>query len=944
MTTPEHILYREGHEFYEFLQNHKKTKSQKEHSMTGMPGFTGTFMIPDEEYPKFLDLFHDWHFQKKKCALPLVEQPRPEKSKPLLIDFDFKYTSENAFERKFNYDHIEKLCKRIAEGWNHFFDLAETYEKLRFFVMLRPQPYPDGKDKFKDGIHIVCPELCTLNEKWNVVRQYLLEKNIIQDVFGDTGYMNKSEDIYDKTMGGQQGWMFYGASKYGVPAYKLTNVLAYDPSNETWEEEDPSQYSDRELLNILSVRYNVEDDINELREEVKEEYQGYLKPKQEAIVPTPQDLSMANNPLINALVTLIPQTDSEVNVIRQMTLECLSEERAEEHDSWMRVGWCLHNIHPSDEMFDLWMEFSKKSPKWEHHRKYEVSKLRREWHHGMRKEGDGPRLGMRTLYYWAREDNYERYKQIIDADTCEYIIMQTDTTHFHIAQLMKKMFGSLYIASISARNTDWFYYDEMMNMWRKLNQGMELRQKICLDVANQIQSAANKIGSRFANTHNPGEKEQLANKMKQLHEMQTKLYNSGFNESVMKMCGTLFYEDDFVNKLNINPFLFGCANGVLELRNKSLSDTREHVVFRQGRPEDYISFLAGRNHPVMDPIQYHKYDPNDPKQKEIQEFFVKLFPRDDLRKHVLKVLASCLEGTNREQLFYLFQGVGSNGKSKLIHLMKVTFGDYQTSFHTTVLTRKRPESGAANPDIMAMKCRRFIHAGEPDRGESLNTSRMKQFSGEDLVEARALFSDQEKFTIMGRMFMLCNELPPVSSMDNGTWRRIRVIPFESRFEDHDHPDLKAGKPNFYVKDKDLDSKLTNLREAFLALLVHIYETEYIPNGISPEPDIVKQQSERYKADFDVFAAFRSDRIRERRNGYEELTNEVVALKDIAKCYRRWADATSSKKMDVKEIEHKCEEAFGDSRGKKIYTHIRVFMEEEDVEDFDKLHEENAGEA
>jgi P4 family phage/plasmid primase-like protien len=346
----------------------------------------------------------------------------------------------------------------------------------------------------------------------------------------------------------------------------------------------------------------------------------------------------------------------------------------------------------------------------------------------------------------------------------------------------------------------------------------------------------------------------------------------------------------------------------------------------------------------MDPIQYHKYDPNDPKQKEIQEFFAKLFPRPDLRKHVLKVLSSCLEGTNREQLFYLFQGVGSNGKSKLIHLMKVTFGDYQTSFHTTVLTRKRPESGAANPDIMAMKCRRFIHSGEPDRGESLNTSRMKQFSGEDLVEARALFSDQEKFTIMGRMFMLCNELPPVSSMDNGTWRRIRVIPFESRFEDADHPDLKAGKPNFYVKDKDLDSKLTNLREAFLALLVHIYETEYIPNGISPEPDIVKQQSERYKADFDVFAAFRSDRIRERRNGYEELTNEVVALKDIAKAYRRWADATSSKKMDVKEIEHKCEEAFGDSRGKKIYTHIRVFMEEEDVEEFDKLHEENAAEA
>jgi P4 family phage/plasmid primase-like protien len=333
----------------------------------------------------------------------------------------------------------------------------------------------------------------------------------------------------------------------------------------------------------------------------------------------------------------------------------------------------------------------------------------------------------------------------------------------------------------------------------------------------------------------------------------------------------------------------------------------------------------------------------DPRLDEIQDFFKKLFPRDDLRKHVLKLLASCLEGMNREQLYYFFIGVGSNGKSKLVTLMRLVFGDYQTSLQATVFTRKRPESGAANPDIMAIKCRRFIYSQEPDHQEPLNTSRMKQMSGEDIIEARGLFRDQEKFKVMGKMFMMCNRLPPINSMDNGTWRRIRVIPFESRFEEPDHPDLIAKKPNFYPRDNSLDDKLMTWREPFLSLLVHLYETEYMKNGLQPEPSVVKQESERYKADHDAFAKFRSERIRELRNGFTEVTNEKISLKDILKAYNRWViSQPGAKKSDAKELEMRCEEAFGDSRGKREYSHIRVFLDDDDLEEFDKQHDEDKG--
>ena len=946
------VLAQEHPQFYHFLESHRVGKG-KAHTMTGMDPYKGNWSIADDEYPRFLDLFHEWHFVKGKRALPLVEQPRPNQSKPLLIDLDFHYKFEDKLNRRFTDAMIRNFCKRIADAWDHFFDLKDSYKTLCFFVMLRPQPYNVKKEKIKDGIHIVCPDLTVTNDNWNVVRKYLLEKNAVSDVFASTGYTNSPHDILDKTMGGQQGWMFYGASKMDVAAYQLKNVLLYDTTTKEWEEEEGSNYDERELLNVLSVRYQIDDEKIQVREGLHETYEQYLNPtpvqadQSQQIVQTAAGLTAASDPAVATLTSLYA-THDDSGIIRKLVMECLSEDRAENHDSWMRVGWCLHNIAKTEEMFDLWIDFSKqKCPsKWLDHRSREQYNLKRDWNTGMRMVGDGLRLTEKSLYKWARDDNLEVYTRILKENISAYISTTTDATHYHIALLLQKMYGSTYIASVSPRDTDWYHYDDALNMWRQLNQGMELRQKICTEVADQIQHACSYAGGKTFTTNDPVMKKFYAEKQQCLLAMQIKLYNYSFGSSVMSMCSQIFCEPDFEQKLNTNPFLFCCSNGILELRHKNAQEPREHVIFRQGRPEDYMSFLAGRNYPETDAIAYIPYKEfvaaKDPRIAEMDDFFCKLFPRPDLKKHVLKLLASCLEGANREQLYYFFIGVGSNGKSKMITLMKLVFGDYQTALQATVLTRKRPESGAANPDIMAIKNRRFIYSQEPDDKEPLNTSRMKQLSGEDMVEARAMYKDQEKFKVMGKMFMMCNRLPPIHAMDNGTWRRIRVIPFESRFEEVDHPDVVAKKPGFFPRDNSLDAKLMAWREPFLSYLVHIYETEYIPNGMQPEPAVVKQESERYKADHDAFARFRMERVRERRDGFEEVTDMKYSLKDIMKAFNRWAVAAGTRKLDAKEIEMRCEEAFGDSRGKKEYSHIRVFLEDEEVEQFERDHNDLQG--
>jgi hypothetical protein len=82
------------HDLFMFLNEHI-TKNSKEASLTGMGQNGGKWLIPNEDYPKFYDLLHDYLFIKNISPLNLVEQPRANESKPLMIDIDFHLTHIN---------------------------------------------------------------------------------------------------------------------------------------------------------------------------------------------------------------------------------------------------------------------------------------------------------------------------------------------------------------------------------------------------------------------------------------------------------------------------------------------------------------------------------------------------------------------------------------------------------------------------------------------------------------------------------------------------------------------------------------------------------------------------------------------------------------------------------------------------------------------------------
>jgi P4 family phage/plasmid primase-like protien len=336
--------------------------------------------------------------------------------------------------------------------------------------------------------------------------------------------------------------------------------------------------------------------------------------------------------------------------------------------------------------------------------------------------------------------------------------------------------------------------------------------------------------------------------------------------------------------LDTNKDLISFNNGVLDLISYE---------FRPGKQEDCISFSTGIDYDPQQP--YYEY----PAWPKVEKFIQQVLPRKEVRDYFIKHLASNLFSGNTAQKFHILTGSGSNGKSMIMNLMTKTLGDYACTVPISLFTQKRKSSGSAAPEVARLKGRRFVTMQEPDEQIALNTGLMKEISSGEKMYARDLFESGSEFEVLAKFHLACNEKPKVNTIDGGTWRRMVVINFISKFV------ISPSAPNEFPLDESIQFSVNTTEWAtpFLNYLVHVLKEGQGLRKLVAPPEVLEYTSD-YRNENDAIAKFISEKIVACENG------DPIEKASLRRTFKAWKEEADQRGLLPLDMEKRIIDMFG----------------------------------
>lgn len=496
-------------------------------------------------------------------------------------------------------------------------------------------------------------------------------------------------------------------------------------------------------------------------------------------------------------------------------------------------------------------------------------------------------LSMNTRYYKSEIVLTSDMRNLLEDSLC--------MSHYKIAKVAYNIYKNRFRID-ELKNPEWYEFDG--SKWKK---SYVMNILISEDLPRYYRAIRIKDAPENVPENAEIENETDKNVRNQLiNGLISKLENVSFKKNVLTEMYYLFkqLEPNFISKLDANPYLMGFNNGVYDFKLN---------IFRKGELTDYVTFSTG--------YDYTEYDNNCVEVKEIYDFLGKIITNKRVFEYLLKILGRSLIGISDES-FHILTGLsGANGKSTLINFLEDTLADYNTAVDVSLLTNKRALSASASPDVIRLRGKRYVSFAEPEYGDTLKSGILKAFSGGDSIIARELYKSPISFKLQASMFLVCNDLPNLSSVDGGMVRRIRVIEFKSRFCDN------PTKENEFMIDPTVKGKLQMWRPYFMSILIHWYkkyENEIKLNGKIEIPSEVTQATNKYKNDNDKFNEFFEECV--------QVSNTFLPMKDIYRFFSMWwsnNNINNYKIPDIKELIRGMKLKYGGEDDYTLYKGFKV---------------------
>jgi putative DNA primase/helicase len=315
-------------------------------------------------------------------------------------------------------------------------------------------------------------------------------------------------------------------------------------------------------------------------------------------------------------------------------------------------------------------------------------------------------------------------------------------------------------------------------------------------------------------------------------------------------------------QLDADLLAIAIENGTLDLKAMTV---------RPSRREDYITRLA----PV-------RFDPDAP-CPEWEKFLEEILPDPELRAFVQRAVGYSMTGITSEHALFLLYGMGANGKSTFLEVLRFILGDYSsTADFNTFLSRK---GQSIRNDIARLRGVRFVTAIESEKGKRLDEGIVKVLTGGDTVAARFLFKEHFEFQPRFKLWLSTNHRPRVVGTDLAIWRRIRLVPFTVTIP----PERR---------DQQLAEKL-KLEKSGIFNWALAGCREWLAHGLQ-EPTAVLAATEEYRESQDVIGAFLDAKCRMVPDGQ-------IGRGELYKVYKNWCDESGEYRLTDREFNAALEE-------------------------------------
>lgn len=276
------------------------------------------------------------------------------------------------------------------------------------------------------------------------------------------------------------------------------------------------------------------------------------------------------------------------------------------------------------------------------------------------------------------------------------------------------------------------------------------------------------------------------------------------------------------DEMNRDPWALVVKNGTVDLRTGEL---------RESKPSDLNTQTCNV---VYDP---DARCPNWEAHVELVSRHSDGSPDSSLATFIQRWAGYTLTGVTTEQKFLFAYGDGNNGKNALIETLLGILGSYGVRSSSKLLLGNENEHETI---VARLAGARMAFMDETPKGK-INEARIKELTGSGVVTARFMRQDYFEFAMQAKLWIAGNNKPRVDETSEGFWRRLDLVPFDTRIPPEQRVRDYAGV----------------LKEEWPGILnwCLVGLKDYLELGSLGSPDRMRKASEEYREAEDLFGQF-----------------------------------------------------------------------------------------